>query len=153
MPWGIDDDETDGHIDNVAALAGPARLLLNWTTDAADPNLKRMQANKFALASQRDAKGRAIEVIEMPQSPRRMAWNGQRLPLSYLNFYVCNGAVIAPSFDLALDGEAKRVLAAAFPSREVVQVAALDIVPGGGGIHCITQQVPAGVPAKMEGLE
>lgn len=149
LPLGIDDDETDGHIDNVAALAGPARLLLNWTSDKDDPNYKRMRANEAALAKQRDAKGRHIDVIEMPQPARRLARNGARLPLSYLNFYVCNGAVIAPRFEDPFDGDAKRILAAAFPGREIVQVNALDIVPGGGGIHCITQQVPAGPAAKV----
>ena len=150
LPLGVDDDETDGHIDNVAALAGPARLLLNWATDKDDPNFKRMRANEAALSKQRDAKGRHIDVIEVPQPPRKMGWNDQRLPLSYLNFYVCNGAVIAPRFDDPLDADAKRILAAAFPAREIVQVPALDIVPGGGGIHCITQQVPDGVAAKVE---
>ncbi|MFO1186806.1 MAG: agmatine deiminase family protein [Alphaproteobacteria bacterium] len=151
LPWGIDDDETDGHIDNVAALAGPSRLLLNWTTEKDDPNYKRMRANEAALAKQRDARGRHIDVIEMPQPLKQLAWNGARLPLSYLNFYVCNGAVIAPRFDDPLDLDAKRILAAAFPEREIVQVNALDIVPGGGGIHCITQQMPAGVAAKVDG--
>jgi agmatine deiminase len=153
MPWGLEDDETDGHIDNVAALAGPARVLLNWTEDANDPNATRMNANKVALLAARDAQGRAIEVIEMPQPSLEMAWNGHRLPLSHLNFYVVNGAVIAPSFDGPLDGEAKRILCAAFKGREIVQVPARDIVVGGGGIHCITQQVPAGIAAALEGLE
>lgn len=150
MPWGLEDDETDGHIDNVAALAAPARLLLNWTNDAEDLNAERVSANRTALSKQRDEQGRAIEVIDVPQPPREMAWNGHRLALSYLNFYICNGAVIAPSFDDPLDGEAKRILADAFPARQIVQVPARDIVPGGGGIHCITQQVPAGVFAAPE---
>jgi agmatine deiminase len=153
MPWGLEDDETDGHIDNAAALAGPARVLLNWTRELDDANAARMNANKIALLAARDARDRAIEVIEVPQPSLEMAWNGHRLPLSYLNFYVVNGAVIAPSFDDPLDGEAKRILSAAFKGREIVQVLARDIVVGGGGIHCITQQVPAGAPAKLEGSE
>jgi agmatine deiminase len=150
MPWGLDDDETDGHIDNAAALAGPARVLLNWTQDAGDLNAARMKANKVALLGARDARERTIEVIEMPQPKQEVAWNGHRLPLSYLNFYVVNGAVIAPSFTDPLDGEAKRILSAAFKGREIVQVPARDIIVGGGGIHCITQQVPAGAPAALE---
>ncbi len=150
LPWGLEDDETDGHIDNCAALGGPGRMLLNWTNDPDDLNTERMAANRVALALTSDARDRQIEVIEMPQPLREAAWNGHRLPLSYLNFYVCNGAVIAPSFNDPLDLEARRILASAFPKREIVQVPARDIVQGGGGIHCITQQVPAALPAEID---
>lgn len=150
LPIGLEDDETDGHIDNCAALCAPGRLLLNSPDDPSDANTARTQTNRTAVERQRDARGRRIEIIDMPQPKRELAWNGHRLALSYLNFYVCNGAVIAPSFDLPEDFEAGRILGAAFPGREIVQIPARDIVQGGGGIHCITQQVPAGTPANLE---
>jgi agmatine deiminase len=65
---------------------------------------------------------------------------------SYLNFYLANGGVIAPCFDDPNDGPAAEILQRAFPDRRVVQVPAGDLIYGGGGIHCITQQQPAGSP-------
>jgi agmatine deiminase len=98
---------------------------------------------KRRLAHARDAEGRQIEIIEIAQ-PRKMRtdWRGRLLAASYVNFYLVNGGVVMPAFDDLEDGPARRALADCFPGREIVQVDALDIVEGGGGIHCITQQEP-----------
>ena len=92
-----------------------------------------------------DAQGREFEIIELPLPARRDTAAG-RLVLTYLNFYIANGAIVAPSFDDPMDAPAAEILAKAFPDRHIVQVPALDILEGGGGIHCITQQQPAGRP-------
>jgi agmatine deiminase len=68
--------------------------------------------------------------------------DGQRLSLSYVNYYIANGGIVMPSFGDAQDGPARDIVARAFPSCKVVQVPAGDILVGGGGIHCITQQPP-----------
>jgi len=67
---------------------------------------------------------------------------GERLAASYVNFYIANGAVIAPSFGVETDDPARAVLARCFPDREIVMVPAREILLGGGNIHCITQQQP-----------
>lgn len=145
---GFEDDETDGHVDNVACFAGPGRVLLNVCEDPADPNYRIMQDNLARLQAARDARGEKIEVIPLPQPERRLGADGRRLPLSYVNSYIANGGVVAPAFDDPADGRAAEVLQAAFPGRRVVQVPVADIVCGGGGIHCITQQQPAGSPLR-----
>jgi agmatine deiminase len=89
-----------------------------------------------------DAKGRALEVIEMED-----AWEaepeGDTYCVSYINFYVANGAVIMPAYRARGDDRARRVVEEAFPGRQVVQIDVRKIAIGGGGIHCITQQQPA----------
>ena len=145
LPNGLVDDETDGHIDNVARFVGPGRVLCAVASDPDDRNHRILLENLAALEGQTDALGRALEIVELPLPAPRTGPAGQ-LPLSYLNFYIANGGIVLPAFDAELDEQARETIAALFPDREVVQVAALDIVRGGGGIHCITQQQPAGVP-------
>jgi agmatine deiminase len=139
---GLAEDETDGHVDNVACFARPGLVLALVAEDASDSNHAPLAENLARLGAARDAAGRALEVVPIAQPAERRA-NGTRLPLSYINFYFANGAVIAPVFDDPADQPALDTLARIFPERRLVAVPALDIVAGGGGIHCITQQQPA----------
>ena len=103
-----------------------------------------VRANIDRLRGSRDAGGREIEVVELPQPARRENNNGTRQALSYANFYIANGGIVMPGFEDPADAKARTVLDKLFPDREVVQVSGSDIVVGGGCIHCITQQQPAG---------
>ncbi|MGO1075915.1 agmatine deiminase [Inquilinus sp. CA228] len=142
LPEGIEDDETDGHVDEIACFVRPGVVLALSTDDKSDGNFDTLQTNLDILRSAKDAKGRPLQVIEVPQ-PARQEHNGKRLSLSYVNFYIANGGVVMPAFDVAEDERAFRIIRDAFPNRRVVQVHARDIFLGGGGIHCITQQQPA----------
>ncbi len=141
---GFSDEETDGHIDNIACFAAPGRVIIGIPPLRSHPDFAAVAEAKRRLAHARDAEGRQIEIIEIAQ-PRKMRtdWRGRLLAASYVNFYLVNGGVVMPGFDDLEDGPARRVLADCFPGREIVQVDALDIVQGGGGIHCTTQQEPA----------
>lgn len=142
---GLEDDETDGHVDMICCFAGAGRVLLHMPEDTSDLNWKRMQDNRKRLEAAKDAQGNKLEIIEVPQ-PRinRKRDDGRRLSTSYVNFYIANGGIVMPSFDDPNDEVAAKIIAAAFPDRKVVQVPSLDIAAGGGVIHCITQQQPAG---------
>jgi agmatine deiminase len=144
---GLVDDETDGHVDEVACFAGPGRVLALACADTGDPNHERLADNLARLRGAVDAAGRPLEVIELPQPPRRLAPDGTRLALSYVNFYLAgDGArkgLVMPAFEVSEDDRAWRILRDAFPDRRIEMIPALDIVVGGGGIHCITQQEPA----------
>lgn len=142
LPRGYQDDETDGHIDNVACFARPGVVLALTTDDTGDPNHRVLTENLKILRASRDARDRRLEVIELPQPPWRMGPGGRRLALSYINFYMANGAIVMPTFHAAEDDRAAKILRDAFPDRKIVRVPALDIVVGGGSIHCITQQQP-----------
>ncbi len=142
LPRGYEDDETLGHVDEVACFARPGLVLALTTADREDPNHDSFQENLAALRAATDARGRPLEVVEVPQPGRRARRDGRRLTLSYVNLYIANGGVVMPSFEAAEDDRAYRIVRDAFPGRRVVQVPATDIVQGGGGIHCITQQEP-----------
>lgn len=135
---GFSDSETDGHVDNIACFAGEGRVILGVPDSRNHPDhVPVAEARRRLLAA-------GLEVIELIQPKAiRHDRHGRLLQASYVNFYLCNGGLMMPSFDDVHDERAKAVLADCFPDREVVTIPALDIVAGGGGIHCITQQEPA----------
>lgn len=141
---GLEDDETDGHVDNIACFAGPGRVMLYTPQKDGGLNDRVMRDNRARLAAACDARGRPFEIIDVPEPARRERHDGRRLDMSYINFYFANYGIVMPSFDDPMDKVAAEAMAKAFPDRRIVQVNALDIVQGGGGIHCITQQQPAG---------
>lgn len=143
---GLYGDETDGHIDNVACFAKPGTVLIQVCNDPADPNYSITQENLSILENETDAMGRHLEVIEIPQPPARY-YQGKRLTLSYLNFYIANGGIILPVFgDEAVDTDqmAVELLAKIFPDKRIVTVDSTALVTEGGNIHCVTQQFPKG---------
>jgi len=138
------DEETDGHVDNIACFAAPGRVIIGVPASKSHPDCEAISAAKRRLAQARDARGRTLEIVEIAQPAKeRVDWRGRLLPASYVNFYIVNGGVVMPAFDDPADLAARAVLADCFPDRRIAQLDALDIVQGGGGIHCITQQEPA----------
>ena len=131
----IDDDDTDGHVDNVAAFVGPGRVVAQTTADRDDPNYERLRENVT------DLHAAGLDVVELDVLPA-VTVAGERVVVPPLNAYLANGSVVVP----VLDGEpARRSLAIwqdVFPDREVVGVPGATLAYGGGGVHCITQQVP-----------
>ena len=139
---GYEGDETGGHVDEVACFVKPGTVMLQVTNDPEDPNYLTQHDNLARLKSARDAGGQALEVVEIPQ-PARREKDGRRLTLSYINFVFANGGLIMPSFGDSCDGPAFRIFSGLFPDRKIIQLLADDLVIGGGGLHCITQQEPA----------
>jgi agmatine deiminase len=157
---GVFEDETNGHVDNLAAIARPGVVLLTWEEDPSDPQHARSVDALARLEATTDARGRPFKVIKVP-APRPPATTdeeaagvvsshdavprrgGDRLAGSYVNFYIANSHIVYPLLDPSHDEEAGLILAEAFPDREVVGIPAREILLGGGNIHCITQQVPA----------
>lgn len=141
---GLSGDETDGHVDNAVCFAAPGKVILQGCDDPGDANYTIAAENHSLLAGETDAAGRRFEIIRLPLPKPRFDAKGQRLTLSYVNYYLANGGIVLPSFGDPADGIAREIIAGAFPGRPIVQTPALDIVAGGGGIHCITQQMPEG---------
>jgi agmatine deiminase len=140
---GLENDLAGGHVEMLVAFARPGVVLATTTADANDVNFPVLQENLERLRRATDARGRVFDIVALPQpTPRRKA--GRRLPLSYANFYIANGAVVVPAFGDALDDQALQVIRAAFPDREAVQIDALDLFVAGGGINSITCPQPAG---------
>lgn len=148
LDQGLQNDGTDGHVDNVCAFAAPGVVLIGAGVDPDDDNTRRLRHNADVLRAATDARGRSVTVIDVPQPAHRADYppgvvGRGRLPLSYVNFYVCNGAVIVPRYGDPQDEAAAEAIGAAFPGRQVVPVDTLAVAWGGGNIHCITQQQPA----------
>jgi agmatine deiminase len=140
---GFSDDETDGHIDNIAAFVAPGRIAVGVPSAKNHPDYEPVIEAIRLLSEARDARGRRFEIVEIVQPrTRRSDWRGRLLQASYVNFYLANGGVVLPSFDDPHDEGARAALADCFPGRDILQIDALDIVQGGGGIHCLTQQEP-----------
>ena len=149
VPGDITDTATDGHVDGYLAYTSPATLLLETVADPADPRFAIMAENRKALEAQTDARGRPFTLVPIAEAPRSVVPAGEDAYCrSYINFYIANGAVIAPAYGVPEDAQVAATLRQAYPGREVVMVPLRDLFRGGGGIHCITQQEPrAGVPA------
>jgi agmatine deiminase len=131
----VEDRDTDGHVDLIAAFT-PDRRVLVQTVPAGNHNHERCAENAQRLGEA------GIETIEIPHlSYREVA--GESVAVGYLNLYVCNGAVVVPAAGDEYDEEAMAIIGEAFPGRSIVQVPGATIAYGGGGPHCITQQVPA----------
>jgi agmatine deiminase len=130
----VEDRDTDGHVDLIAAFVRPGAALLQ-VVEPDNPNYTRCEENRERL------RAAGIEIIDLPFLPYAEVAE-ERVAMSYMNFYLCNGAAIAPVCGAATDADALAVIAAAYPDREVIPVPGKVLAYGGGGPHCITQQVP-----------
>ena len=161
LPRGVYEDETDGHVDNICCFVRPGVVAMTWTDDRNDPQYERSAEAYERLRMATDALNRPLEIHKIHQpDPMFMTEDEaqgldvietaflrpacERLAGSYINFYIANGAIIVPQFDNRHDLAARQQLAELFPRRQVLGVYAREILLGGGNIHCITQQQPAG---------
>jgi agmatine deiminase len=162
---GVYHDETCGHIDELACFTSPGHVALTWTLDRRDPQYDISHDAYERLRRARDARGRRLVIHKIHQpgplfmtaeeaagidarSGSRARRAGDRLPASYINFYIANKLVVMPLYDKRWDGAAMRTLKRLFPTRKVVGVATREVLLGGGNIHCITQQVPRRAPRR-----
>ncbi|KGP77259.1 agmatine deiminase [Desulfosporosinus sp. Tol-M] len=146
---GLDGDETDGHIDNIACFAAPGKILIQICDDPEDENYVITQGNLKILSEETDALGRKFELIPIQQPPKLCdPETAKRYTLSYLNFYFVNGGLILPVFGgiaAKTDRLAVQVLGKLFPKRRIRTVNGMALIREGGNVHCITQQLPEGV--------
>jgi agmatine deiminase len=139
---GLVDDETDGHVDEIACFIAPGKVLALITHDKSEDNYEILQENLEILKSSVDAKGRPLQIYTVLQPKTTYAF-GERQVLSYINFYLANKGIVMASFDQPkYDQAAFELFSELFPHHKICQIPALDVFVGGGGIHCITQQQP-----------
>ena len=142
---GIVGDDTDGHIDQLARFIDARRVFVAAPDDDDAPEAADLRAGAAVVAQATNAQGESL--IPVPLSiPAPKFQQQQRLPASYCNYYLCNGAVIVPMFRDPADGIALQQLQDCYPQRTIVGVDALDLVWGLGSFHCMTQQQPAVTP-------
>ena len=143
LPYGhFDDAHTDGHVDGVCTYVRPGVVIAQTCENPELPDHERMAANMKVLRESTDAAGRPFEILELPEFPVTTLPDGTTTMVAYANFYLANGGVIVPVGHHELDESALATLRQAFPDREVVGVPGNIVAYGGGGVHCITQQIP-----------
>lgn len=139
LPDGIaEDDGTDGHVDNVVAFTAPGKALLQSCAERSHPNHVLAVANYRLLAQA------GIEVTEIPHLPYARFESGREIPVPYANLYALNGAVLVPTIGDPADADMLAIIGEQYPGREVIEVPGALLAHGGGGVHCLTQQVPDG---------
>lgn len=128
---------TDGHVDGICAFVGPATVMLQHADDEMPVQAEICRNARRVLETETDAKGRALTIIDLPLGKSKSTY--------HVNFYMPNGGVVVPTCgDQALNDRALGIIREAFPKRRVVGIEGAAIAGGGGGgIHCITQPVPA----------
>lgn len=140
---GIAGDDTHGHVDDIARFVSRDTVVAAVEPSRSDANYLPLQENLKRLRNTTDLLGRKLNIVELPM-PRAVIYQGQRLPASYANFYVANNLVLVPTFNDPHDRVAMNILSGLFPKREIVGLHSGDFIWGLGGIHCATQQQPAG---------
>ena len=147
LPRGLTRDYQDlgtrGHVDMVATLPSPGRLLLHRQDDPGHPDHAVTRELRRFLSEQTDARGRSFEIVDLPAPAVQRDGHGF-VDYSYVNHLVAGDGVVACGYgETEADGRAAAILAEEYPGRTVVTVDARPILANGGGIHCITQQQPA----------
>lgn len=138
---GVAGDDTDGHVDDFTRFISPHQLVTAVENREDHINYKVLKENAEYLHSLKQEFG--FEVVEMPMPQNDLFFQGELLPASYLNFYMCNQAVVVPVFGDPNDKVALDVLSSLVKDREVVGINARDIVVGLGAFHCLSKHQPA----------
>jgi agmatine deiminase len=135
---------TNGHIDGIACFVRPGVVLFETSASSRESYREVTARNFAALKGQTDAQGRKLEIMYVQEAPDadRGKKGGWGYSTSYVNFYIANGGIVMPAFGLPQDDAGKAAIAAAFPDHRISQVDISNLAAGGGGIHCITQQIP-----------
>jgi agmatine deiminase len=138
---GIEGDDTDGHVDDLTRFVNEDTVVSMAEHNKSDANYLPLKNNLKKLNSFRLINGRQLNVVELPM-PRPLYFEGQRLPVSYANFYIANAGVMVPVFNCSEDQVALDLLSACFKDRPVIGIDSVEIIWGLGSWHCLSQQEP-----------
>jgi agmatine deiminase len=147
---GIEGDDTDGHIDDLARFVSETKVVTVVEENSDDANYKPLQENLSRLREMK-INNRKIDIVTLPM-PKRIVREDLRLPASYANFYIANSCVLVPTFADPADEIALSILRDCFPKRRVVGIDCRELIWGLGTFHCLTQQQPAVQSATGPGL-
>ena len=143
----VSGDDTDGHIDTLARFADPGTIV-HATAPPGDQDHAALAAMAAQLAALRTRDGRPYRLLALPFPGVHRDHDGRRLPATYANFLVVNGAVLLPTYGVAEDRGAVRIMQAAFANREIVAIDCREIIRQNGSLHCLTMQFPAQVELR-----
>lgn len=138
-------DDTDGHIDTLARLTPSGALLYVSCDDVTDPHFLPLAQLKTQLAAFTDLKGHPFPLLPLPWPSAKYDSEDNRLPASYANYLLINGAVLVPTYQDAADAPAMAVIGQAHPGYQIIGIDCLPLLRQGGSLHCVTMQLPRGV--------
>lgn len=138
---GIVGDDTDGHIDDTVRFTNEDTLITMVEEDKNDDNYDILQQNLKLLKTFRLLNGKQPDIVEI-KMPKAVYYQGERLPASYANFYICNNKVIVPIYNCPQDDKAIYLLEEVFKDRQIIGIDSTDIIWGLGSFHCLSQQQP-----------
>jgi len=138
---GIEGDDTHGHIDDLARFVNEDTIITIVEKNPKDNNYKPLQDNLKRLQNAKLENGKSPKIVELPM-PKRIDFDGLRLPASYANFLILNHCVLVPTFNDSNDRIALNIIADCFPDREIIGINAIDLIWGFGTLHCLSQQIP-----------
>ena len=140
----VEGDDTDGHIDNLARFVNPRTIVCAVEEDEFDTNYSLLKNNYNRLKNTTDQNDNPLEIVSIPM-PGYVGNRENRLPASYANFYIANKSVLVPVYNHPNDKRALTILEPLFPDRKIIPIPCNTLIWGLGGVHCLTQQQPAGV--------
>ncbi|PWA05917.1 agmatine deiminase family protein [Flavobacterium psychrotolerans] len=138
---GIEGDDTHGHIDDLCRFVNEDTIVTIVETDPNDSNYAPLQDNLKRLQNAKLENGKSPIIVALPM-PKRLNFDGLRLPASYANFLILNNCVLVPTFNDSKDRVALNILSECFPDREIIGISAIDLIWGFGTMHCLSQQIP-----------
>jgi agmatine deiminase len=142
LTGGIDGDDTDGHIDDLARFISPTQIVIGIEDDPTDVNYKVLKRVRKQVDKLRDQDGKPFEIVEIPM-PGVVEHDGERLPATYVNFYFINGALLVPTYrHKKNDKLGIEILQRHLPEHKVIGVDCVELIWGLGAIHCLSQQQP-----------
>lgn len=141
-------DDTDSHIDTLARFCAPDHICYVTCPDVADEHYSALAAMEEELQEFRQADGSPYRLTALPWPGAIVNEDGERLPATYANFLIINGAVLLPVYGVAQDDEAISVMKGIFPEREVIPIDCRALIAQHGSLHCVTMQLPAGVVSR-----
>ncbi len=139
---GIEGDDTNGHIDDITRFVNADTVITMVEPNKDDFNHSVLEENLRELKKMRLINGKQLNIVEIPM-PNPVYYDGQRLPASYANFYICNAGVIVPTYQCGQDQVAIDILHQCIPDRPVIGIDSVEIIWGLGSWHCLSQQEPA----------
>ncbi len=139
---GLAGDDTDSHIDTLARFCNPSSIVYTACDDPRDEHYIELKAMEAELHAFRDTDGNPYKLIPLPWPKPQFDHSGQRLPATYANFLIINGAVLVPVYGIASDAPAVATLRDCFPEREVIAIDCVPLLRQSGSLHCVTMQIP-----------
>jgi agmatine deiminase len=139
---GIEGDDTHGHIDDLCRFVDAETIITVIENDPTDANFLPLKDNLNRLKTAKLETGKSPKIVTLPM-PKRIDFDGIRLPASYANFLILNHCVLVPVFNDVQDRIALNTIASCFPDREIIGISAIDLIWGFGTLHCLSQQIPA----------